>query len=134
MPRGRPEKQTPSERELEIMGVLWDRGSGTVAEVRERFNEQNETDLAYTTVLALLQRLKEKEWVTTKNEGRAHRYFPAVTRDSVKGDEVSWLTGILFEGNRELMLTELVSDRKLTKATLERLRALLDARLKERGA
>lgn len=132
MPRGRPEKPTPSERELEVMGVLWDLKSGTVAEIRDRLSDAREYAFAYTTVLALLQRLKEKGWVTTKNEGRAHRYYPAVARDRVRVSELLRVTDLLFEGSRELLLTELVSDRKLTPQTLERLRGLLEQRLKGR--
>ena len=86
MPRGRPEKPTPSERELEVMSVLWDLGSGTVAEVREGLIERSEFEPAYTTVLTLLRTLKAKGWVTTKNEGRAHRYYPAVDRELARGD------------------------------------------------
>src|SRR5450759_4142936 len=55
-------KSTPSERELEVMSVLWDRGSGTVAEVREEMNELYEPDLAYTTVLTILRSLRAKGW------------------------------------------------------------------------
>ena len=45
-----------TDRELDIMAVLWDRGSATVAEVRERLPD----DLAYTTVLSVLRTLEEK--------------------------------------------------------------------------
>lgn len=129
MPRGRPEKPTPSERELDAMSVLWDLGSGTVAEVRAELIERHEFEPAYTTVLTLLRTLKAKGWVKTRNEGRAHRYFPAVERDAARGDALHRITDLLYEGSRELLLTELLSDRRLTQATLQRLRRLLAERL-----
>ena len=56
-------------RELEIMNVLWLKGSGTVAEVRE----QLPADLAYTTVLSLIRTMEEKGYLRHETSGRAHR-------------------------------------------------------------
>ena len=58
------------DRELDVMGVLWDLGSGTVSEVRAKLP----ADLAYTTVLTILRNLEAKELVTHTAEGKAHRY------------------------------------------------------------
>ena len=129
MPRGRPEKPTPSERELDVMSVLWELGSGTVAEVRAGLIERSELEPAYTTVLTLLRTLKAKRWVVTKNEGRAHRHYPTVERDDARGSALHRLTDLLYDGSRELLLTELVSDRRVPVRTLERLRRVLDERL-----
>jgi BlaI family penicillinase repressor len=123
-------KPTPSERELEVMAVLWDLGSGTVAEVSKLLNELYEPDVAYTTVLTMLRSLRAKGWARAEEEGRAHRYFPAVARDTARRGSLRRLTNLLYSGSRELLLTELVSDRRLRTADLQRLRILLDARLK----
>ena len=56
------------DRELDVMGVLWELRSGTVAEVRERLP----AELAYTTVLTILRNLEEKGFVSHEVEGRAH--------------------------------------------------------------
>ena len=125
-------KPTPSERELEVMSVLWDRGSGTVAEVREEMNELYEPDLAYTTVLTILRSLRSKGWARVEEEGRAHRYFPAVQLESARRDSLHRLTDLFYNGSRELLLTELVTDRRLRAPELQRLRRLLDERLKGR--
>src|SRR5262245_49833892 len=63
-----------TDRELDVMAVLWERGSGTVAEVRERLPDE----LAYTTVLTILRILQEKGYVRHEGEGRAHRFYPLV--------------------------------------------------------
>jgi predicted transcriptional regulator len=125
-------KPTPSERELEVMAVLWDLGSGTVAEVRKLLNELYEPDVAYTTVLTMLRSLRAKGWARVEEEGRAHRYFPAVARDSARRRSLRRLTNLLYNGSRELLLTELVSDRRLRTSDLQRLRILVDAQLKGR--
>ena len=62
------------DRELDVMAVLWQSGSGTVTEVRD----QLDTPLAYTTVLTMLRNLEAKKFVRREEEGRGHRYFPKV--------------------------------------------------------
>jgi BlaI family penicillinase repressor len=125
-------KPTPSERELEVMSVLWDLGSGTVAEVRQQLNDTFEPDVAYTTVLTMLRSLRAKGWARVEGEGRAHRYFPAVALDTARRDALHRLTDLFYDGSRELLLTQLVSDRRLRGPELLRLRLLLDERLKAR--
>lgn len=116
-----------TDRELDIMSVLWERGPSTVAEVREAL----EDDLAYTTVLTLLRVLKEKGHVEHTEEGRAHRYHPLVERQAAERSALQRLTRRLFRGSPELLLTHLVADRGLGEDELLRMRKLLDERLAE---
>ena len=118
-----------TDRELDLMTVLWERGPSTVAEVRDAL----EDDLAYTTVLTLLRVLEEKGRVGHTEEGRAHRYHPLVERHAAGSSALRRLTRKLFRGSPELLLTQLVEDRGLTGDELRRMRQLLDERLKEEG-
>lgn len=115
-----------TDRELDVMTVLWDRGSGTVAEVRAALAD----DLAYTTVLTVLQTLREKGHVETTDEGKAHRYAPLIAREQVERSAVTRLVTSLFDGSPELLLTHLMTEQPLSEAELKRLRKLLDSRLK----
>ena len=115
------------ERELEVMEVLWEKGSATVAEVRDAL----EDEMAYTTVLTVLRRLAEKGFVGHDEEGRAHRYRPLVERAQARESALERLTRKLFAGSPELLLTHLVSHRKLSEAELRRLRDLVDDQLPE---
>ena len=117
-----------TDRELDVMAVLWQHGSGTVAEVRDALNDE----LAYTTVLTVLRTLEDKGYVTYAVEGRAHRYSPAVTQHAAGGSALSRVLDKIFGGSSELLLTQLVSDRKLDDEELARLRKLLDDRLTTR--
>ena len=65
---------TLGERELDVMTVLWQRSSGTVAEVQEALS----ATLAYTTVITILRNLEAKGFVRHEVGGRAHRYFPTL--------------------------------------------------------
>jgi len=116
-------------RELDVMAVLWERGSGTVAEVRDALND----DFAYTTVLSVLRTLEEKGYVTHVAEGKAHRYRPAVEPDAAGRSALTRIVDTMFGGSPELLLTQLVSDRRLDRRKLRQLRALLDARIAAQG-
>ena len=115
-----------SDRELDVMAVLWTRGSGTVAEVREALPDP----LAYTTVLTVLRTLEEKGFVGHEEEGKAHRYLPLVARERAGRSALTRMVDKLFDGSPELLLTQLVSDRKLSPQDIRRLRKILDQRLK----
>ena len=114
-----------TDRELDLMAVLWESGPSTVAHVRERLRD----DLAYTTVLTILRTLEEKGHVGHKAEGRAYRYHAQVERGEARVSAVERITRKLFAGSTETLLTHLVSDQELSDEQLERIKVLLDARL-----
>lgn len=118
-----------TERELDVMAVLWEHGSATVAEVQESLGDP----LAYTTVLTILRTLEEKGRIAHEEEGRAYRYYPLVEKDTAQDSALERLTRKLFSGSTELLLTHLVSERNLSEDELRRLRRLLEDRLGENG-
>ncbi len=115
-----------TDRELDVMSVLWDLDSATVAEVREQLAD----DLAYTTVLTVLRTLEQKGYVGHTGEGRAHRYRPLVKREAAGRSALRRLVAKVFDGSPELLLTQLVSDKNLSDEELRRLRRLLEGRLR----
>jgi predicted transcriptional regulator len=114
-----------TDRELDVMGVLWERGPATVAEVQASLADE----LAYTTVLTVLRTLEEKGHVAHEEAGRAYRYYALVDREAAGQSALRRLVRKVFRGSPELLLTQLVSDRKLGAEQLARLRRLLDERL-----
>jgi predicted transcriptional regulator len=114
-----------TDRELDVMTVLWRNGSGTVAEVRDALS----TDFAYTTVLTVLRTLEDKGFVGHTSEGKAHRYVPLVRQNEAGQSALSRLLDTVFDGSRELLLTQLVSDRDVDATTLRQLRDLLNERI-----
>ena len=117
-----------TDRELDVMSVLWNAQSATVAEVRERLAD----DLAYTTVLTVLRTLEQKGHVAHTGEGRAHRYRPLVKRAAAGRSALRRIVDKVFDGSPELLLTQLVSDKHLSDEELRRLRKLLTERLREK--
>lgn len=115
------------ERELDIMSVLWDRGSATVAEVRDKLP----ADLAYTTVLTILRNLEAKGFVRHEGEGKAHRYFPRVARKAAGRSAVARLIDKMFGGDPSMLVSHLVADQSLSDDELRKLHAALGERLAE---
>jgi predicted transcriptional regulator len=114
-----------TDREWDLMPVLWERGPSTVADVREGLAD----DLAYTTVLTILRTLEDKGHVGHEAEGRAYRYHALVERGEARVSAVDRITRKLFSGSMETLLSHLVSDQELSDEQLERIRSILDARL-----
>lgn len=123
-----PDEPRLTDREMDAMSILWREGSGTVSEVREQFPD----DLAYTTVLWVLQTLEEKGFVRHEKEGRAYRYFPTIEQEVAGGSALSRLMDKAFHGSAEMLLAQLVNERSVPGDELERMRDLLNRRLAER--
>jgi len=118
-----------SGRELDVMNVLWERGSATVSEVQGELQDE----LAYTTVLTILRRLEEKGHVRHDADGKAHRYLPLVQREEAQDSAIQRVTRKLFLDSPALLMSRLLRKGTLTEAELRALRTLVDERLRERG-
>jgi BlaI family penicillinase repressor len=120
---------TFTDRELDVMSILWRLGSGTVSEVRDALGEE----LAYTSVLSILQTLETKGFVRHEAEGRAYRYHALVGPEEAGGSALARIRDMIFHGSREMILAQLVSDRDVSREELERMKRLLQERLEEEG-
>lgn len=116
------------DRELDVMALLWQEGSGTAAEVRHALD----ADLAYTTVLTILRNLEAKGLLRREVEGRAHRYFPRVAQRAAQGSALRRLLGGIFGGSPEALLARLVDEGGVDAAELKAMAARL-ARTRPRG-
>jgi predicted transcriptional regulator len=120
-----------TERELDIMAVLWDRGPSTAAEVRDALAEQS-LDLAYNTVLTQLRILEDKGHVDHKEEGRAHRFRSLVKKKEARASALARTLERLFGGSAEALVAQLVEQRGLSKRDLKALRRVVDEELGSR--
>ena len=113
--------KTLTDRESDIMRVLWDRGACRVSDVRHHLKDA----LAHNTVLTMLGILEDKGFVRRETQGRGHVYFPVVPEKEARYSAVRHLVAKFFRGSSDLLITHLVSDRHLSSAQIERLRRLL---------
>lgn len=109
----RPKAKDLTERELEVMQVIWERGESTVADVRNRLAEEGR-DLAYTTVATLVKILLEKNYLKQTNGERPFRYAPIRSFEEVSGNLLGDLVSKVFGGSREKLLVRLMDERQLT--------------------
>ena len=116
-----------TDRESDVMHVLWQRGACTVTEVRDGLADE----LAYTTVLTILRTLEAKGYVEHEEEGRTYRYSATIEQQAARKSALSHLASKLFQGSAELLMTHLVSDQKLSKEQITRLGKLLDDKAQE---
>lgn len=111
-----------TDREADVIQILWENGPSIVSEVQKALSDQ----LAYTTVLTILRTLESKGYVTHEEEGRIHRYSPAVKQQAARKSALKHLTEKLFKGSTELLFAQLVADKNLTESQIDRMRKLLD--------
>ena len=113
-----------TDREIDVMEVLWERGPSLVAEVRAALRDE----LAYTTVLTILRTLEAKGYVSHEQEGRGHRYFATVKQRAAQTSALRHLTRKLFKGSAELLFIHLVSNQKLSAKQIRNMRELLQSK------
>ncbi len=122
---------SPTERELEALKVLWDHGEATVREVCDAMNaagdHKDNTGLAYTTVLSLLQVMEQKKLVAHRREGKAYVYLPQVEREqTLRGLAAGFLERV-FDGSLDEYLVHALGTRQVSQQELQQLEAMLNA-------
>jgi len=97
--RGRTARDVPPPLELECLRALWVLGEGNVQNVKDFLTPRRQ--LAYTTVMTMLDRLTRKQMLGRRKVGRAFVYAPLVSRDEIRQRAVGDLVESLFEGSRD---------------------------------
>jgi predicted transcriptional regulator len=114
----------PTDGELEILRVLWERGPSTVREVHESLGDSRRT--GYTTVLKLLQIMTEKGIVRRDESERAHVYQARAPREETEGVLVGDLLDRAFAGSASALVLRALSAKKTSPQELAQIRRLLD--------
>ena len=120
----RKTSQTLTEAELRIMQVLWQKGPGTVQHILDALPPQ--PSLAYNTVLTTIRILERKGYVGHSKDGRAHVYQPLVAEDEASRSEIRHLVSRFFRNSHEDLVLNILEDRGIDPAELDRLRKMLD--------
>ena len=111
-----------TQRELDIMSVLWDLGEATAQEVRERVDP----NLAYTSISTMIRTLEMKGYVShRRGEGKTHVYYPVVDAATAGESALGRLLDKIYGGSPIKLLAQLVEQRRLSEAELSRMRELL---------
>lgn len=114
----------PTDGELEILRVLWDRSAATLGQVCEAL--RSERDVATTTVATMLGVMLEKGLVRRKKEARGYQWSAAVSRDAAAKGMVGKLVDTVFDGSAGRLVSHLVEGGKLSAEELAELRRMID--------
>jgi predicted transcriptional regulator len=115
----------PTEAELAILRVLWDRGPSTVRDVQEALERDRGT--GYTTALKLLQIMTEKGLVRRDDRQRTHVFEAVLPAEATQRQLVRDLVDRAFGGSAQQLVMQALSAKKASKADLAEIRRLLDA-------
>ncbi len=119
-------KSVPTDQELEILKVIWQRGSATVREVFEDLLKQRQ--IAYTTVLTMMGILEQKGHVTKTPGERAYVYSSTHSEQQVLSSMVREFMDRVFDGSAERLVAHLIENPEVTPEELDRIRTLLAGR------
>ncbi len=117
----------PSENELAILQILWEREPATVKEVNEVLNQKKPT--GYTTTLKLMQIMHDKGLVTRTTEGakgKSHLYSSAVTEKQVNGQLLDQFIQRVFRGSASSMVMRAIGRSEISPEEIEEIRNFLD--------
>jgi predicted transcriptional regulator len=121
----KPTLPHPTDMELAILQVLWNRGPSTVREVHETLSHNRTT--GYTTTLKLMQIMAEKGLVTRDESNRTHIYQPVGNREGTRQQLVRNLLDRAFEGSAKTLVMQALSANEASAEELEEIRKLLDS-------
>jgi BlaI family penicillinase repressor len=116
-------KNVLTDQELEIMKIVWQRGSASVRDVYEELLKQRK--IAYTTVMTMMGILEQKGQLRKTVSDRAYIYSPSQPQGEVVGSMVHDFLKRLFDGSAKPLLVHLVENRKISPEELDEIRALL---------
>lgn len=114
----------PTESELEILRVLWERGEATVRDVHEELSKTK--DAGYTTTLKLMQIMHEKGLVKRDETSKTHKYTPLVSREKTQKQFMGKMIDTLFQGSSTQLVMQALGNHKTSKEELDEIQKLID--------
>jgi len=116
----------PTESELELLRILWDKQPATVREIYDALNEERPS--GYTTVLKMLQIMTAKGLVVRDEANRAHVYRAAIGQEEMQSRILRDLSARLFSGSAAQLALHALAMEPASDAELEQIRTLLNNR------
>ena len=116
----------PTPAELEILGVLWDRGPATVRQVHEALGDDKGT--GYTTTLKLMQNMTDKGLLRRDESNRSHVYQSVAVQESTQRTLVQDMVTRVFGGSAAKLVLHALSSGVITRKEIAEIRKLLDGR------
>lgn len=114
----------PTEGELEILQVLWDKGLCTVREVHEEIAKSKES--GYTTTLKLMQIMHEKGLVERNTSTKTHVYKALVTRKDAQKSALDKILNTVFTGSTADLVIQALGNHRASQSEIEAIKNYLN--------
>lgn len=114
----------PTESELEILSILWEKGNATVREVHEVVQKTKE--VGYTTTLKLMQIMHEKGLVARNESAKTHIYTPSFAREKAQEQYIGKMIRTLFSGSTSQLVLQALGKHKPTNQDLVDIKKLIE--------
>jgi predicted transcriptional regulator len=114
----------PTESELNVLTLLWERGPQTVRQIHEEIAVTK--PIRYTTTLKIMQIMLEKGLLSREKTGKTHLYSPSVTRQSAQQNMIDKMLNTVFKGSASTLVMQALGNGKTSKKELAEIRAYLD--------
>ncbi|MGA8530959.1 MAG: BlaI/MecI/CopY family transcriptional regulator, partial [Acidobacteriaceae bacterium] len=118
----------PTEAELELLAVLWEKGPATVRDLHDEIHTRR--DIGYTSVLKLLQIMTEKGLVDREEAGKAHIYRAAASQQATQNQLLREMSERLFAGSAAQLALHALAMEPVGDRDLEELRNLIEKKRK----
>lgn len=114
----------PTDSELEILNILWEKGPSTVREVHEILSRSK--DAGYTTTLKLMQIMHEKKLLKRDASSKTHIFEAAVSKDQTQGQIVQRMIDTVFNGSAMQLVMQALGNHNASNKELEAIKKYLD--------
>jgi BlaI family transcriptional regulator, penicillinase repressor len=105
-------KYSPTESELEILHIMWEKGSATVREVHEEIEKTKDT--GYTTTLKLMQIMADKGLLGRETTTRTHVYKPLLSREKTQDSFLNKMLNGLFKGSASRLVIGALDQKEIS--------------------
>ncbi|GAA4460359.1 BlaI/MecI/CopY family transcriptional regulator [Nemorincola caseinilytica] len=118
------ETPKPTESELEILNILWERGPSTVRDVHEVLEQSKEA--GYTTTLKLMQIMHDKKLLARDTGSKSHVYTANISQEKTQGQLVKKLIDSMFNGSASQLVMQALGNHKTNKKELDQIKKYLE--------
>ena len=116
----------PTNSELEILQILWNKGECTVREVNEELSRERNMEVGYTTTLKLMQIMNEKGLAGRDTSSRTHKYKALISHDSTSQGILQTLIDTVFNGSAAQLVMQALNNKRSSKEEIEKIKEYLD--------
>jgi BlaI family penicillinase repressor len=121
-PASRPGR--PTEKELEILTIVWEKGPISVKDVHEKMGGDDNN--GYTTILKLMQIMHEKGHLERQKSGKLHLYKAIASQENTQAQLIDKMIDTVFSGSAADLVMSALGTRKSSKGELKAIREYLD--------